>query len=278
MRYISFLVLFILTYFDLASQNSFSAKLNIPNEVVQGETTVFRLDIIKPEGVRGYTVFTQQFPEGFYVKAKVLKGAEYSYEDNLLTLTWLRIPADSKVSVVYEVSSVIGLTGKFNFSGKLTYLIGNKQGKFALKNYELNVLKEKRIVNDNIIENYAPLIKQTSEIYKDISCIRKQMFNKKKKEYEIELTIKNTKTGSFNIVEKIPTDYSFIEQNSAGAKVTVLRDKIQFYRVTEPGSKDVKIKYNLKPAKGENSLLKLQGKFSFIHNQQIINIPIIEEE
>ena len=277
MRYLPILVLLFLTHSILNAQNSFSAKLNIPDETVQGESTLFRLDIIKPQDVRGYTVFTQQFPQGFYFKAKELSGAEFSYENNLLTLTWLRIPGNSKISVVYEVSSMVGVTGKFMFSGNLTYLIGNKQGKFDLKNYELNVLKEKRIITDNVITNYDPVIKNTGNLYKDVSCIRNQTFNKKKNAYEIVLKIKKKNAGSYNLVEKIPSGFNFTEHNSAGAKVFKSKDKIQFYWKSIPESKEVLIKYWLKPSEGETSLPKLQGKLSFILNNEIINILIIDE-
>ena len=277
MRYLPVLALLIFTQFNLNSQNSFSAKLNIPDESVQGETILFRLDIIKPQNVRGYTVFTQQFPQGFYVKAKELSGAEFTYENNLLTLTWLRISDNSKVSVIYEVSSMLGVTGKFSFSGNLTYLIGNKQGKFDLKNYVLNVLKEKRIITDNVVTNYDPVIKNTGNLYKDVSCIRNQTFNKKKNVYEIEIKIKKKEAGSYNLVEKIPNGFNFTEHNSAGAKVFKSKDKIQFYWESIPESKEVIIKYKLKPAKENISPPKLQGKLSFILNNQIINIPIIDK-
>ncbi|MCD4794716.1 MAG: hypothetical protein K8R54_15880 [Bacteroidales bacterium] len=277
LRFISITLILLIFSQTINSQNSFSAKLNIPNETVQGETTVFKLDIFKPENIRAYTVFKQQFPKGFYVEAKDLNGAEFSYENNLLTLTWLRISGDSKVSVVYEVSSLYGVTGKFKFSGNLTYLIGHKLGKFDLKNYELNVLKEKRLVPNNIIANYDPVIKVTGNSYKDVSCTGKQTFNKKKNVYEIELKIKKKDAGSYNIVEKIPSGFNFTEHNSAGAKVFKSKDKIQFYWESIPESKEVIIKYWLKPADGETSPPKLQGKLSFIVDNQIVNIPIIHE-
>lgn len=277
MRFISITLILLIYSQTINSQNSFSAKLNIPSETVQGETTLFKLDIFKPQDVRVYTVFTQQFPQGFYVKAKELNGAEFSYENNLLTLTWLRISGNSKVSVVYEVSSLYGVTGKFNFSGNLTYLIGHKLGKFDLKNYELTVLEEKKLVPDNVITNYDPVIKVTGNSYKDVSCTGKQTFNKKKNVYEIELKIKKKDAGSYNIVEKIPKGFSFIELNSAEAKVFQSNKNVQFYWKLIPESKVVIIKYGLKPDERETSLPKIQGKLSFILNNQIINIPVIHE-
>jgi len=188
----SLLLLLIMPFYIIGkSQSGYSAQLNIPEDVVQGESCEFELEIYKPENVRGFTMFTQEFPDGFYVEEVENSGAEFLYENNKLTLTWLRIQPDEKITVLYEVSPMYGITGEFKFTGQLSYMVGNNQANFELKEYQLNVLKEKKVVQTKTDSDkqYTGII-LNKKMYKDISCVRKETFNEKKNEYTVEISIK----------------------------------------------------------------------------------------
>jgi len=277
MKYISlFLTVFIFQGVSFA-QSSFSAQLSLPENVVQGETCTFKLDIYKPENVIGYTVFTQQFPEGFYVKGIELNGAQFEYKDNELKITWLRIPANAKVTILYEVSPMFGITGIFNFTGELSYLIGSNQGVFKLKKYNLDVLKERKVVSDNQLnenDNTAGILTYSQN--KDISCKRTQFFNDKKNEYIIELNVKKEIGGSCHIIEKIPKNFSFSEILSKEAEIIQYSDKVMFYWKSSPNSKDFVLKYKLTPAEGQSEKPLLIGKLSVLIGGRLIEIPIIQ--
>jgi hypothetical protein len=276
MKLIFSLSFFVFFQFGLYSQSSFSAQLNIPEDVVQGETCIFELELYKPQNVSGYTVFKQAFPKGFYVKKIDTKGAEFLYKENELTLTWLRTPADSKISVKYEVSPMYGVTGKFAFSGQLTYMIGNNQGKFDLKESVLSVLKEKKPVkNDSNTYDYYTVIQLNKKLHKDISCVRELNFNKNKNEYIIEVIIKKKGNGSYHLIEYIPKAYTFEEMSSSGAKLSIQKDKASFFWGKTQANKDIHIKYKLIPQKDQTKEPFITGKLSVFKNGQMINLPVL---
>ena len=272
-------LILIFFYNVLNSQSSFSAKLTIPSEIVQGESIIVTLDIYKPKGLRNYTVFTQKIPSGFFVKAKELAGATVSNDDSELTLTWLRISQNEKVTVTYELSVMAGITGSYNISGNLSYLIGNKQGKFDLKNYIVTVVKEKKdvIKTENIVK-YDHILQINRNKLKDISCSRKIIYNKRKNVYDIEIRIKKKTLGSYTIVEKLPKNFVFTETESLHAEVYKNKSLVQYYWKKVPGSKEMSIKYQLKPNKDQNGKPNIAGKLSFISEGQIINLIIITED
>ena len=270
-------LLLILFYNVLNSQNSYSARLSLPSEIVQGESVIVSLDIYKPKDLRNYTTFTQKLPDGFFVKATDLAGAIFSYKDNEFILTWLRISGDEKVTVTYELSTMIGITGSYNISGNLTYLIGNKQGKFDLKNYIVTVVekKAKETITENS-EEYKPIILINK--LKDISCSRRIVYNKRKDLYDVEIKLKKKSLGSYTIVEKLPKNFEFKETESLQAEVYKNKSLVQYYWKKVPESKELVIKYQLKPNKDQKEKPRISGKLSFLSQGQIINMVIITED
>jgi len=272
-----FALLTVMLWFHLLdSQNSFSAQLNIPEEVIQGESCEFELEIYKPENIRGYAVFSQKFPAGFYVKEIESSEAEFSYENNLLTITWLRIQTDPKVTVLYEVSPMYGITGDFKFSGNLTYMINGNQGIFDLKECTLKVISEKiKTVTNTSSEENSVVLLQKNNLPQDLSCKREQIFNSKKNEYVIEVTIKKEGGGSYNLVEQLPKGFSFFEFSNGGANVSRGKDKVSFLWKSIPDTKEIRVKYTLIPENSNIGDPKIYGKLSVLRNGELINVPVM---
>ena len=277
------IILIITSSYTLNAQNSFSAKLTIPQEALQGEFEQINLDIFKPEGTRNYTVFTQELPAGFFVKVIDIQGATHTFENNILTITWMRSPAGSKVSVKYQIASMVGVTGSFNLSGKLTYMAGSKQGVFNIKPTVFNVVKEKSIVAVNTVsinnvintESSYPLYNTKLE---GVSCKRTVVFNQKKNIYEVEILLKNNINGPYSITERIPKDFKFSETDSQEAGLTLKPGLVQFFWDDIQTNKTIKIKYKLSPKKNNIDLAKLSGKLSLLKNGQILNMQITNQE
>ena len=276
MKHLLVFIFFVLFHIGAYAQSGFSARLNIPDDVVQGEWCTFELEIFKPENLRGYTVFKQKFPKGFYVESVDVQGAEFSYRENELQLTWLRIPADAKIIIQYKVSPMYGVTGKFNLSGELSYMIGGNQGIFELKEYELNVLKEKKPVEDNSNTEEEYSINQLQKkIHNDISCKRNINHIQKKNEYIIEVVIKTKHVASCHLVEQIPDNFVFEAISSPGAVVKLQKDKASFMWSNFPKNKEISVKYKLIPEEGKSKQPNLTGKLSILKNGHLIDLPVM---
>ncbi len=280
MKQILLSLIMLFSVYIALGQNSFSAKLNIPNEIVQGVYTDITLDIYKPDGARNYTVFTQELPDGFFVKIIDVQGATHLYENNKLTLTWMRSPVNAKISVKYQISSMVGVTGKFNVSGKLSYMAGSKQGVFDLNKYTLNIVEKKTIVltpeNTEKNTHLYPILNTKLE---GISCKRTVIYNKNKNSYDVEIQlIKSNNGGTYSITEKIPKNYEFSEIDSQEAKIKSQSGLVQFLWVNPANDKNLKVQYKLTPKDSIIEEPKIRGKLSFLKNGQILNMPITNQE
>jgi len=264
----------------LNSQNSFTAKLEVPKEIIQGEYSEITLKIYKPKGARNYTVFSQKLPVGFFVKMKDAVGATYSYENNMLTLTWLRCPEENIFTVKYEIASMVGISGSFDLTGKLTYMAGAEQAVYKIKPQKFKLFKEINKVNtinpvlSNSKNNFVP---NTSAKLKGVICKREVVFNEKKNYYEVELKLVSNKKGAYSIIEVTPKGFDFLEIDLQGAKIRKQSNLVQYMWGNTSFDEGIKIKYQLTPKDTNKNKPSFSGKLSFLQDGNIYNMPILEE-
>jgi len=254
------------------SQNSFTAKLDVPKEMVQGEYSEITLNIYKPKGARNFTVFTQKLPKGFFVNMKDAMGATYTYENGTLTLTWLRCPEQIKFSVKYEIASMVGVEGKFDLQGKLTYMAGSQKATFNLRAKSFKLVKE--LSKNNISENANINIRYTNTKLKGVICKRQVVFNKKSDFYEIQVSLKSNKKGAYSIVESIPKGFDFFELESQDAKIRKKSNLVQYMWTDLSNENDFKIKYKLVPKINKSKIPFIEGRLSFLSEGKIYNLTI----
>ncbi len=275
-KIISFVVI---TLFSgvLNAQNSFSAKLTLPSEIIEGNYTKVILEIFKPADTRLYTVFSQQLPPGFFVKMINIQDAVFSYQDNELILTWMRSPAEEKFTVEYEIAPMVGISGTYNLSGKLTYMAGSTQGVFELNTYPVKIVKE--ISKNEIPKNKSDFI--TPTLYTTSACAnvyRTVQFNKKKNVWEVTLIFNNKESGTYSIAEKIPKNFEFIEIDSQNAMLLKQNNMCMYSWKNVALDKELKIIYQLKHKNGQTEKPVINGKLSFLKNGQILNAIIQNQE
>lgn len=277
----SYLIFSILLFYQtIKSQNSFTAKLDVPKEIVQGEYSEIILNIYKPENARNYTVFTQKLPTGFFVKMIDAKGASYTYEINTLSLTWLRCPPENKFSVKYQIASMLGISGNFNIGGKLAYIVGSQQATYNLKENNFSLVKTKTKVdikkNNNVELKHN--VRYTNTKLEGVTCKRKITYNKTKNYYLVELKFISNKKGSYSIIESIPKGFKFSEIESQGATIRKKSKLIQYMWKNLPEKTNFKIKYKLVASSEKNKSPAIIGKLSFLNNGKISNLTITSED
>lgn len=262
----------------IISQNSFTAKLEVPNEIVQGEYSEIILNIYKPKGARNYLVFSQKLPKGFFLKMVDAQSASYTYENSTLTLTWLRCPVESKFTVKYKIASMHGIAGHFKLVGDLKYMAGVNNANFKLKKQEFNLVKQK---SDNIVKTEEDLIIKKQDIrlinnkIEGVTCERGIKYNKKDNFYEVEISLKSNKKGEYNIVEEIPKGFNFIEDEISNVKLKKQLNTVQFMWKSSLQKNNLKIKYKLIQKSKNVAKPFIHGKLSLLNNKQIYNMAII---
>ncbi len=265
------ILLFVLfSFFNGFTQNSLNADLSIPKQISSGQVFTETLTIIKPAGLRSYTVFNQHIPKGLFIETKNIPGSTLSYQNNILTITWMRLPAEKTIHIPIKISCIKGLTGTFSLSGKLTYLIDNKKGEYKLGKSYFSITSENNPVSKNLSE-YGKIYDTLGNI-KCMRGIKKQTDNS----YLIELKINKLPAFSNVILtEEISQNFNIQKIDDAGTELLPEKRMIQFIINKNTGNKGIVFKYRLIP-KTENTKQKpiIFGKLSFLKNGQIITVPV----
>lgn len=275
MKYsVVFLLLFI-SQFSF-SQNTFSAEITIPEQIIEGEFSEVVLTISKPKDTRNFTVFTQKIPPGFFMKMTDAQGAEYTYEKNVLKLTWVRIPDKDKIFVRYKIAPMVGISGSYTLSGKLSYMAGSEQANFSLSHKLFKIVKERT-------NNFDTPVNLQTDIYsgnklKHVNCKRIVKFNKENNSYNVQILLLSNKPGSYAVTEKTPKGFVISELEYVNAGLNKKLNLYQFVYNNMPANKNVKIKYTLKPKEGIIKNPDFSGKLSFLKNGKILNKKITTEK
>jgi hypothetical protein len=279
MKFISTLLFSLLIFIQIIkSQSGLSAILYSPEIIEFNKPATFKLEIIKPQGLTSYAVFKQNLPAGFFMTSKVLNGANIQFDNNQLTITWLRLPVGEKLTVAWDVFVQEGLIGKFELNGSINYMTDNTQGIFELSKTYIEVVKNKYSVvsNDNQSKNVIPKI---NNYRNDINCERIIVFNENKKYYLVEIKLKSQKPHIFSITEKIPSGYQFKEFENRDVAINEQKRTIQFITGKIQAAKEFSLKYMLIPEVKTNiNTPDIYGKLSFIEDNQIINLSVLNKK
>ncbi len=270
MKYFLGIFLSVFLFSNIYAQNTLSAKLSVPNQISGNRDFTITLTIEKPENFRPYTIFTQTFPEGFFVNVKDIPNAVISFRNQILTITWMRITSGKSLKIPINVSYINGLTGTFSFSGKLTYLIHNKKGEYKLKKHYLSVVSERESISRDL-NKYEKIYAQ----FQNVICTRTSKLQKDNS-YIIEVNIQNLPAiNSFILTEEVSKSFYISETDTQKYKLLNNKRIIQFVNNNYIKINPAVFKYQLIPKnKGDIQKPVIFGKLSFIYEGKIINIPV----
>ncbi len=256
------------------TQNTLKVNVSFPSQIKNNQDFKVNLTITKPADLQSYSVFTQNLPKGFFAKPEKMNGASFDFKDNILTITWLRLPAKSSVKTSYTISYIKDMTGTFSLSGNFNYLIENKKGEYKLRKSWFSILPTGTNTYNNI-SNYS----NNSASYKNIKCLRKVLIQPDKS-LLIELNLTNLpKVKNSVLTEEVSSEFEIQTNESENSSVSQNKRLIQFNIPDKNSNKTIKLTYRLIPKyPNEKNEPVIFGKLSFIENNQIINIPIENQQ
>ncbi|NPA69013.1 MAG: hypothetical protein GXO50_10430 [Chlorobi bacterium] len=253
----------IITANSVNAQNTVSAKLYFPREISEKEPLEIKLEIHKPEKLTSYATFKQKIPEGFNISPENTADAKITFENNILTLSWIRLPDRNTVNAKYKIINNRAKPGTYNLGGNFSYITNNKKGEINIKNKTFTLIPRKTNTPEN----------------NNIKCIRKKIPQNNK-----TLTIKININGLENIpciiTEEIPPGYKIKTHNEEQTATKINNRIIQFYcNKTNKNQQNKIITYTLIPEnKNLNTTPLIYGKLSFIKKNKIINIPVTDSK
>ena len=286
MKTLSQIIILILIFSTASSQESkMNVAVNLPDTLRAGEEANFILTFKKPD-IRSFAVYEQEFPGGITISATNTKEADFSFADNKLSLSWIRLPKSNKFSITLKIKVDKNLKGEFTTYGNLTYLFNNHKGLVNSDTSHVRIfpvvkeknketkkqIKEKQEKKNNSIKTEKKKVvqkKNKKDIKTGCNRVISQVSRKKGSTYIVSLFFMNyNKIGSARITEIVPKGYKIKVLNAGNSTFTVVDQNLICIWDKMPEKESLTLSYELSTdtKKGKP---EIRGEFSYAKNNEI---------
>jgi len=195
----------------------------IPAEITSGSRVAMTFTIEKKQ-LENFARFEQALHPGFIAVEDNSRGAEFKFEGNKVSLTWLRLPKDSVFSFSYFLQAADTLSGTFALNGVFSYIYQNNRGYANMSAHNLTV---KRVSNiSNIPIAYIPNILDIANVY---ASQKLSLTDTVKGGYQLEIVLSADKDiTNLVLTENISGLSKPTIKSDGGAKVTMKDNVLTF--------------------------------------------------
>jgi len=106
----------------------------------QGGTFLVKIRIER-RNLDSFFQIQQDLPKGMQAEGISSQGATFSFKDGKVKYTWLRLPKDEEIQVMYKVKVPFEMSGKQDIDGTYYYIREEEKEVFSLPNTSIEVIE-----------------------------------------------------------------------------------------------------------------------------------------
>lgn len=247
-----------------------------PKKVHAGTDMIVNFTFEKGD-LNEFARFQIEVPSGVTPSPRISKNAEFTFEDNIVKLVWIKIPIDDRfdISITFRISP--NIEGYKVFKGEFSYV--DKSGKNnTIEMLPQIVTVEKDEFRTNITQELEFNYKYFNQ--KGVTCIRQKPFLDDSSHVVVNILVSKGALNEFGRIEEtVPFGYRAENLKSAGAifAFNKQRRQVKFMWMNLPNTEQFSVSYRLIPEVPTDKIpFILQGTFMFAENRVTHNIPITE--
>jgi hypothetical protein len=250
-----------------------TVKQEIPLSFSKTGTSVVKVKIDKT-GLEGFAKLEINIPSGYIVRAMETKGASFTFSEQKIRFVWMNLPQVDQFQITYQLVKN-GAAGELNdISGVFSYIDKSKRKDIAVSsNLEDGTSQNEMLVTQDEMLAYA--YKTTLNSNNELpTCER--FINKVGDDFVVELLVKlNGLKGFLKLQEWATAGCVIAKMQNGGATVTIDGGSVKYVWFEVPGADAIAIKYKLSCSSLPESGLTVDGKLSFVVDNQPREIPIV---
>ena len=260
---------------SLHSQNVRVGGL-FPKKAHSGSEIIVNFSFEKGD-LNDFARFQIEVPVGITPTPRISKNAEFTFENNVVKLVWIKIPPENRfdISINFRINATV--EGYKVFKGEFSY--ADKTGANKIMEMEPQIVAiEKDEFRSNITKDLAFEYKYFSQ--KGVTCIRQKPYLDTNNEIIVHILISKGALSEFGRIEEtIPEGYRAVNEKSGGAIFAYNKNRrsVKFMWMNLPDKDQYSIAYRLIPEEpDEKKTFMITGTFMFAENRVVHTVPITE--
>lgn len=235
--------------------------------------------IINKMDLQHFAEFKQTLPEGFSAIEANSGSADFSFKDQQVKFTWLRLPREPKITVSYKIQVSEHAKGKFKLPGQFIYIYKNQRGIAGLENDIIHVFPKGQGFISKSGQNVQNLSFPPNDP-KKIQCLRlKPVYSQEDNTFLVKLLVSTgSLTGASRIEEILPDKYTATAIETGGANFTFDNNKAIFTWKKKPSKKNFEIIYRVSSVNRHTSGIFISGNFYYFSDGKAVSQPVYDFE
>ncbi len=255
-------------------------KAKIPYNVHAGDRFTVEITVNKLD-LQHFAELKQKLPNGFSVIEGQSGAADFSFKNQMLKYTWLRLPRPAQIRISYDIVVDRNLKGEFNLPTQFTYIYKNQRGTTSLKDDRIRVYAQGEVfsytprpTDNNNQSSNGLTFPPKNEM--QVQCLRvKPTFSKEQNGLIVKLLVsRGAIQSAAKIEETIPFGYNANLIDSKGATFAFENNKVEFIWRKMPNVKNFEISYRLTPNNVNVQAPAITGKFVYLIGGSLQNTPV----
>ena len=265
-------------------QNGVTIKVDMPDVIEAGSEITVNVTINKGK-VTGFAQFRQDLPYGFTALSVNSANANFSFQEQQVRLTWLRVPDDDEITFSYKIIANERLTGKIDLGGRFSY-IDNNERKSTEQQARLLAINPSPNVNPTLlvdVHEYAKIASieaAAARSGKAVTLRQQPTWMEDDKIFLVTLLVNKDMIQKFaKIEETVPKGYTAASIDCKGGIFTFKDQTAKIIWMDLPSEPYFTVMYKLIPEDGtivnKESML-IAGEFSYMVGDRTYSSAIIE--
>lgn len=278
MHFHSLYILIFTSFISIVSLYSQNVRVGglFPKKAHSGSEIIVNFSFEKGD-LNDFARFQIEVPVGITPSPRISKNAEFTFENNIVKLVWIKIPPENRfdISINFRISATV--EGYKVFKGEFSY--ADKTGANKIMEMESQIVAiEKDEFRSDITKDLAFEYKYFSQ--KGVTCIRQKPYIDENNEIIVNILVSKGALNEFGRIEEtIPEGYSAVSEKSGGAIFAFNKNRrsVKFMWMNLPDRDQYSIAYRLIPEDpDEKRIFMITGTFMFAENRVTHSVPITE--
>ncbi len=260
------------------------ALIDLPQESIAGQPVEVSIRINKGN-LTGFARIQQSFPEAVSIAAVESAGADFSFSEGKVNIIWLNLPSKSELEIKYKLTTSQFVKGPLEVAGKFSYIIDNDRDEINLGPKTLLIQPAPNTDPAGIVDVYAfsgraESSQQPGDVL-DVAAFREVPYLSEASDGWIVsvLVSRGLVQKLARVEETIPEGFAAENVEGKGAIFSFKRGIAKFLWMKMPAEPFFLVSYKVIPTSGTSvQAPEIEGIFSYMMNDEVSTIPIIQEK